>query len=113
MKKIKNHLKIKGILSKYQSIIETAWSKRWGVYIEPSFTDAEYVIKYLGNYTHRIAISNSRIQKIDKETVGFYYKDYMDKSKRKLITLSGVNFCEDFACIFYPKDLLKFAITEF
>lgn len=107
MRKIKTYLKEKGLLLNYQSIIDVAWSKRWGIYIESSFADAEHVIKYLGNYTHRVAISNSRIQKIDKENVSFYYKDYKDHSKRKLITLSGVEFLRRFCLHILPKGFVK------
>jgi hypothetical protein len=107
MKKLKNHLKKKGLLGEHQSIIDTAWSKRWGVYIEPSYADAEHVIKYLGNYTHRVAISNSRIQKIDKEKVNFFYKDYKERGKRKLITLSGVEFLRRFCLHILPKGFVK------
>jgi hypothetical protein len=107
MKSLKNHLLKQGLLSDFQSIIDDSWAKPWVVYTEPSFADAERVIKYLGNYTHRVAISNSRIQHIDNENVHFFYKDYKDHSKRKLTSLSGVEFLRRFCMHILPKGFVK------
>ena len=87
MKQLKKHLKSKNRLVEYQSIMDTAWAKNWVVFSKPSFTNAEHIIKYLAQYTHRVAISNHRIQSIDDKNVSFFYKDYKDKIKRKLTTL--------------------------
>jgi hypothetical protein len=38
----------------------------------------EYVVKYLGQYTHRVAITNQRIIRMDEKTVTFMHKDYSD-----------------------------------
>ena len=54
------------------------WAKDWGIFCEPSFADADRVIKYLGQYTHRVALSNQRIQNMTKTSVSFFYKDYRD-----------------------------------
>ena len=50
------------------------------------------VINYLGKYTHRIAISNHRIIRMDENTVTYYVKDYREKGKWKEFTISGVEF---------------------
>ena len=68
---------------------------------------ADRVIKYLGQYTHRVAISNARIQNIDKENVSFFYKDYRDNVKRKLTTLTGVEFLRRFSMHILPKGFVK------
>ena len=107
MRQLKNHLSKNGLLSEYQSIIDVSWSKPWNVFSEASFGDAEHVIQYLGNYTHRVAISNNRIQNIDKQDVGFFYKDYADHSKRKLTSLSGVEFLQRFCLHILPKGFVK------
>ena len=57
---------------------------------EPSFGNAEHIVKYLGQYTHRVTISNHRLQNIDDNSVSFYYKDYRNNGKNKLTTLPGV-----------------------
>lgn len=46
------------------------------------FKSAAYVLQYLGRYTHRVAISNNRIEHIENSLVTFKWKDYKDKSKR-------------------------------
>jgi hypothetical protein len=107
MKKIKKQLKDKGDLSDYQHIIDDAWAKPWNVFSQPSFGDAKHVIKYLGLYTHRVAISNNRILNIDNNNVSFHYKDYKQGAKRKVITLSGVEFLRRFCMHILPKQFVK------
>jgi len=107
MKQLKKQLKKNGQLPEYQTIIDKAWAKDWVVFSEPSFADADRVIKYLGQYTHRVAISNNRIQNIDKENVSFFYKDYRDNAKGKLTTLTGVEFLRRFSMHILPKGFLK------
>ena len=107
LKTIKKQLKASGLLNQYQSVINQAWGKNWVVFSEPSFGDAQHVIKYLGQYTHRVAISNQRIQKIDNNRVSFYYKDYKDQSKRKLSSLTGVEFLRRFCMHILPKGFVK------
>src|SRR5947207_1076977 len=50
--------------------------KRWFVYAKPPFTTPEAVLAYLARYTHRVAISNSRLVGLDERGVTFRYKDY-------------------------------------
>ena len=107
MKRLKKQLRVNNQLSKYQSIIDKVWAKDWVVYSEPSFADADRVIKYLGQYTHRVAISNHRIQHIDQKTVHFFYKDYANGEKRKLTRLTGAEFLRRFAMHILPKGFVK------
>lgn len=107
MEQLKKQIKVRNQLYQYQSIIDEAWDKKWVVFSEPSFGNAEHVIKYLGQYTHRIAISNHRIQNIDKKNVNFYYKDYKDDGEKKLTTLSGVEFLRRFCMHILPKRFVK------
>ncbi len=76
LKALKRELIRKGRQRRYQGVIDVPWSKEWNVYSEASFAGNEKVIKYLGQYTHRVAITNSRIHRVDKQNVSFYYKDY-------------------------------------
>jgi len=107
MEKLKKQLIDREQLPKYQSIIDQAWAKQWGVFSEPSFGNAEYVIKYLGQYTHRVAISNHRLKNIDDNSVSFYYKDNRDNGKNKPTTLSGVEFLRRFCMHILPKRFVK------
>lgn len=107
MKQLKKQLSESDQLPEYQTIIDKAWAKQWVVFSEPSFADADRVIKYLGQYTHRVAISNARIQNIDKKNVSFFYKDYRDHAKRKLTSLTGVEFLRRFSMHILPKGFVK------
>jgi len=107
MKRIKKHLKVNNQLTKHQSLIDKVWAKDWVVFCEPSFADADRVIKYLGQYTHRVAISNHRIQHIDNKSVRFFYKDYKDNGRQKLTKLKGVEFLRRFSMHILPKGFVK------
>jgi hypothetical protein len=52
----------------------------WVVYAKPPFGGPEAVLAYLSRYTHRVAISNSRLISADAETVAFRWKDYRIKT---------------------------------
>jgi len=103
MEKLKHQIKLRNQLSQYQSTIDSAWNKKWVVFCEPSFSSAEHIIKYLGQYTHRVAISNHRLQNIDCSDVSFYYKDYRNNGKNKCTTLPGVEFLRRFCMHILPK----------
>jgi predicted Zn-ribbon and HTH transcriptional regulator len=64
-----------------QNLLNQCYRKEWVVYCKPPFKDAVCVMEYLGRYTHRVAISNNRILKIDNGTVTFKWRDYRDKSR--------------------------------
>ena len=68
---------------------------------------AEHVIKYLGQYTHRVAITNQRILKIAGDKVTFIAKDYRDRAIKKLVTLDGVEFLRRFTLHILPKRFVK------
>ena len=107
MQQLKKQLIKQKKLVEYQSIIDKAWSKNWVVFSKKAFGNAEHVIKYLGQYTHRVAISNQRIQNIDDENVSFFYKDYKDKSKCKLTKFTGTEFLRRFCMHILPKGFVK------
>ncbi len=105
--KIKRHLSEPGQLSEYQSLLDQLWRKPWVVDCEPPFGSPEHIVKYLGQYTHRVAISNQRIQHIDKDGVDFHMKDYADHGKRKLTHLSGVEFVHRFSLHILPRHFVR------
>ena len=67
------------------------------------------VIEYLGRYTHKVAISNHRIQSINEEegNVTFGYKDYADGDKQKQMTLTIEEFVRRFAQHILPERFTK------
>ena len=74
---------------------------------EPSLGNARQVVNYLGQYTHRVAISNTRIKNMDSNGVTFSYKDYADNANQKLMTLSGVEFLRRFVMHILPRGFVK------
>ena len=72
------------------------YHKKWVVYCKPPFDGAKGVIQYLGRYTHRIAISNSRILTIRDGNVSFLWRDYADDNRQKTMTLKANEFIRRF-----------------
>ncbi len=70
----------------------------WVVYAKPPFGGPEAVLAYLSRYTHRVAISNSRLISVDAETVAFRWKDYRIKSsdRQKVMRLATPEFIRRF-----------------
>jgi hypothetical protein len=68
---------------------------------------AGHVIKYLGQYTHRVAISNDRILEMGDTHVTFIAKDYRDNAKKKPVNLPGVEFLHRFFQHILPKRFVK------
>ncbi|WP_145098054.1 transposase [Sporomusa sp. KB1] len=66
------------------------------------------VVRYLGRYTHRIALSNTRIVAMDEHTVTITVRDSNENHQIKTLTLSGVEFIRRFYCMYFPKVLSKF-----
>ncbi len=91
----------------YRDLIKCAWKKNWVVFCEPSFGKPEHVIGYLGQYIHRIAMSNQRILDITHTHVKFRFKDYKDGEKSKTMTLRGEEFLRRFCLHILPKGFVK------
>jgi hypothetical protein len=76
-------------------------------FCEPSFGKPEHVVRYLGQYTHRVAITNQRITGIDDHSVTFMHKDYTDGARQKPTTLDGVEFLRRFCLHILPHRFVK------
>jgi hypothetical protein len=68
----------------------------WIVYAKRPFGGPEQVLDYLGRYTHRVAIANSRLVSMTEERVSFLWKDYRHHDKRKVMTLDADEFIRRF-----------------
>ncbi|VAW23397.1 hypothetical protein MNBD_BACTEROID01-181 [hydrothermal vent metagenome] len=93
--------------SGFEPLIQQAKDKPWVVFCEPSLAGSEHVIRYLGQYTHRVAISNNRILSMSKTHVTFTGKDYRDRAQKKPVTLTGVEFLHRFCQHILPKRFVK------
>jgi hypothetical protein len=60
---------------------------KWFVYAKEPFAGPNQVFSYLSRYTHRVAISNSRLIKADKTGITFKYKDYRRKGRERYKTM--------------------------
>ena len=68
----------------------------WVVYAKPPFAGPEQVLAYLGRYTHRVAIANSRLTQLSGSQVSFTWKDYRHHGKTKVMTLAADEFMRRF-----------------
>jgi len=83
------------------------YAKDWVVYAKRPFGGPEQVLKYLARYTHRVAISNSRLLKLEQDRVTFRYKDYADDDRHKTMTVDAVEFMRRFLQHVLPKGFMK------
>lgn len=70
--------------------------KNWIVYAKPPFGSPEHVLAYLGRYTHRVAISNSRLVSADETIVTFRWRDYRHGNAPRLMSLHPHEFIRRF-----------------
>ena len=68
----------------------------WVVYAKPPFGGPDRVLDYLGRYTHRVAISNNRLEELKDGQVRFAYKDYKHEQRHKVMTVSADEFLRRF-----------------
>ncbi len=79
--------------------------KRWVVYAKAPFAGPEAVLAYLARYTHRVAISNSRLIAFDTDSVTFGYKDYgrSGPDRQQVMTLAADKFIHRFLLHVLPR----------
>jgi hypothetical protein len=105
-------LELHGKLARYrgsaalEGLLREACRTEWVVYAKPPFEDPQHVLEYLARYTHRIAISNHRLLRVDEESVTFRYKDYRSCRSRSL-TLSLGQFTRRFLLHVLPKGFVR------
>ena len=80
----------------FKELLDSCYGMDWIPHCKKTFNGAQTVIKYLGKYTHRIAVSNHRIVCMDDDTVTFLVKDYRNEGQWKELTISGVEFVRRF-----------------
>jgi hypothetical protein len=84
-------------------------AKKWVVYCKPPFAGPESVLAYMSNYTHRVAIAESRIEGVDPAagTVTYRWRDYADNNAVKRDTLSTEEFMRRFCRHLLPRSFTK------
>jgi hypothetical protein len=83
--------------------LQTLRDVEWIVYAKRPFAGPQQVLEYLGRYTHRVAIGNSRLLACDNGRVRFRWKDYRANGKSKAMTLDADEFIRRFLLHTLPK----------
>lgn len=91
----------------FSCLISSLYVKDWVVYCKKPFRDAGCVLAYLGRYTHRIALSNSRIIADDDGRIVFKYRDSRDGDREKVTRLDALEFIRRFLMHVLPKGFAK------
>ena len=107
MGRIQKWLVKQKLFSRYKKETGQAWKKPWVIFCEPSLGKPEHVIAYLGQYIHRVAITNHRIVHINDREVTIKLKDYRDQGNIKTVTLKGEEFLRRFCLHILPKGFVK------
>src|SRR6516164_4550392 len=79
----------------------------WVVYAKPAFGGPMQVLRYLGRYTHRVAISNHRLLAFNQERVTFRWKDYAHGGKQGTMTLAATEFLRRFFLHVLPRGFVR------
>src|SRR5271166_647006 len=95
-----------------QPNIFAAWLRQlfrhdWVVYCKPPFGSPEHALRYLGAYTHRVAISNHRLVSLADGQVTFRWRDSAHKNKKRLMTLSLDEFLRRFLLHLLPRSFVR------
>ncbi len=92
---------------KFYKMIDELFQINWVVYLKESFNNSDSVIEYLARYTHRIAISNYRIIKLENDKVFFSYRDYKENNIEKIESLPVMDFIKRFMWHIVPPRFVR------
>jgi hypothetical protein len=91
----------------FEPMLSRAVRTDWVVYAKPPFGGPAQVLKYLARYTHRVAISNSRLLDFEDGQVRIRYKDYAHGNRKRVLTLSALEFVRRFLLHVLPMGLMR------
>jgi hypothetical protein len=91
----------------FQQQLTPLYQKDWVVYVKPPFGSPQQTLAYLARYTHRVALSNDRIIRVEKEQVTFRYRDRSDHDRIKTLTLPAVEFIRRFLLHILPDRFVR------
>ena len=86
---------------------QALWKKNWVVYAKKPFGSPQTVLDYLGRYTHRVALSNDRILKIENGEILLSYRDRKDGDRKKTVTLDAQEFIRRFLLHVLPDGFMR------
>lgn len=102
-----NNLKLPDGFPTFRILKEKLYEKNWNVYAKKALGGVNSVLAYLGRYTHRVAISNSRLVNIENGEVTFRYKNYKNREKQEITTIGCMEFTRRFMMHILPKGFYK------
>lgn len=91
----------------FRHLLDRLYGRAWVVYAKKPFGGPEHVFRYLGRYSHRVAISNSRLVAMEGDQVAFEWKDYADTSQTKIMRLSAEEFLRRFLLHVLPRGFVR------
>ena len=91
----------------FQDFCQSLYHQPWIAYAKPAFEGPKSVIQYLGQYIHKIAISNYRLLKLDQDTVSFIYRDRKNGNTKKATQLNALDFMKLFLQHILPYQFSK------
>ena len=99
--------------AQWPAFIDALVETDWVVYAKPAFGGARAVLRYLGRYTHRGAISNHRLRAFDGARVTFQWKDYAHANQSRTMTLSAMAFLRRFVQHILPRGFVRIRQSGF
>ena len=97
----------KGKIPAANNAIKASRQKSWVLYAKKPFGSPQTVLDYLGRYTHRVALSNDRILKLENGQVTFTYRDRKDKDRLKPMPLDAQEFIRRFLLHVLPEGFVR------
>jgi hypothetical protein len=91
----------------FAAFLRTLFRKDWVVYAKPAFGGPAHVLRYLGRYTHRVAISNHRLVAFDGKQVTFRWRDYARGNKQREMNVSAEEFIRRFLLHVLPRGFVR------
>jgi predicted Zn-ribbon and HTH transcriptional regulator len=91
----------------FKALLKKSCKSDWVVYSKPPFKGPHWALRYLARYTHRIAISNSRITGIKDDKVLFTYLDRKHGNVKKLMLMDAVTFMQKFLLHVLPPKFVR------
>ncbi len=91
----------------FEALMRSLTTREWVVYAKPPFAGACQVLDYLARYTHRVALSNDRIEALEDGTVTFRWKDYRKPGRPRCMTLEATEFIRRFLLHVLPLGFVR------
>jgi len=91
----------------FASWLRVLFRHDWVVYSKRPFGGPEHVLRYLGAYTHRVAISNNRLVALSEGNVTFRWRDSAHGNKKRLMTLPVDEFLRRFLLHLLPRGFMR------